>query len=267
MKAGRLRNARRQVWRWIQNLLPLPKQMGIVRYLPGAYLRGNGLEIGALADPLRIPAGAHVKYVDRFSVRDLRLQYPSLTSLPLVPVDIVTDGERLSGVEDETQDFIIARHFLEHCQDPIGTLEHFFRVLKPEGVVYFAVPDKRYTFDRNRPVTALSHLLEDHQQGPERSRRGHFEEYVRSTESPATEEQLQQMTDELMARDYSIHFHVWSQHEVLELMLALRTRIGFEIETFCKNRHENICVLRKDVTLKAAVQAEFTPKTSGSRAA
>ena len=71
-----------------------------------------------------------------------------------------------------------------------------------------------------------------------------------------------------MARDYSIHFHVWSQHEVLELLLALRTRIGFDIESFCKNRHEVICVLRKDDAQKVgASRADFSPPDSARRAA
>jgi SAM-dependent methyltransferase len=267
MKADRFRRTRRQLWNWIRSFLPLRTQKGAARFLPEAYLRGDGLEIGALADPLRIPPGARVQYVDRFSVEDLRKHYPTLKTIAMVPVDIVTDGERLTGVDDESRDFVIARHFLEHCQDPIGTLKHLFRVLRPGGIVYFAVPDKRYTFDRDRPVTSLSHLFEDHRLGPEQSRRAHFEEYVRFTEYPATEDQLQKQTDEMMARDYSIHFHVWTQHEVLELLLALRTQIGFEIETFCKNRNENICVLRKDPSLISELPASDAKPRTSSRAA
>jgi SAM-dependent methyltransferase len=246
MKAGRIRQWRRQLWNGIRQMLPLVKLVSPARHLAGSYLRGNGLEMGALADPLRLPPGAKVAYVDRYSTDDLRKNYPTLKSAALVHVDIVCDGEHLTGVECESQDFVIARHFLEHCQDPIGTLEHFFRVLRPGGIVYFAVPDKRYTFDRERPVTSLNHLLEDHQRGPERSRRGHFEEFVRAMNHPATEEELQRQVDELIKADYSIHYHVWTQHEVLELLLALRSRIGFEIEAFCKNNRENICVLRKN---------------------
>lgn len=267
MKAGRIRQFRRQLWNWIHSFLPQRKPKGIARYLPGAYLSGDGVEVGALADPLRVPPGARVAYLDRLSVDGLREQYPTLKSLALVPVDIVADGESLTGVTDESKDFIIARHFLEHCQDPISTLENFFRILKPGGIVYFSVPDKRYTFDRERPVTSLAHLLEDNELGSERSRRAHFEEYVRCTAHPATEPQLQQLADEMMARDYSIHFHVWTQHEVLELLLALRTRIGFDIESFCKNRHEVICVLRKDPSLKSNVPHAASPTPDSTRRA
>ncbi len=68
---------------------------------------------------------------------------------------------------------------------------------------------------------------------------------LQATTHPATETELQKQADELMKVDYSIHFHVWTQHEVLELMLALRPQIGFDIESFCKNDREIICVLRK----------------------
>jgi SAM-dependent methyltransferase len=265
MKAGRVRQFRRQLWNWIHNFLPKRRQKGIAKHLPGAYLSGDGVEIGALADPLRVPPGARVAYLDRLSVDGLREQYPTLKSLALVPVDIVADGETLQGVADASKDFIIARHFLEHCQDPIGTLENFFRILKPGGVVYFSVPDKRYTFDCERPVTPLAHLFEDHQHGAERSRRAHFEEYVRFTGHPATEQQLHQLADDMMARDYSIHFHVWTQHEVLELLLALRPAIGFDIESFCKNRHEIICVLRKNPAPESDLSHADSPPAASVR--
>lgn len=247
MKAGRLRRLRRKVTDWIRSCLPSGKPTRPAKYLASAYLHGSGLEIGALMDPLRVPPGTRVSYVDRFAIADLIVQYPELKSKPLVPVDIICDGEKLDGVSDQSQDFVIARHFLEHCQDPIGTLKQFFRVLKPEGVIYLSVPDKRYTFDQCRQVTSLAHLLDDHRLGPERNRRAHFEEYAHAVYHPATEEELQQRTDELLRLDYSIHYHVWTQHEFLELLTALQPEIGFEIESFCKNNREIVCVLRKHV--------------------
>src|SRR5690349_3408731 len=123
-----------------------------------AYLRGEGIEIGALHMPLRVPEAARVKYVDRMDVEGLRTHYPELGDQEIVNVDIIADGERLESVSDATQDFVIANHFIEHCQDPIGALLNMFRVLKPGGVLYLAIPDKRCSFDVDRPVTTLDHL-------------------------------------------------------------------------------------------------------------
>src|SRR5262245_50309382 len=84
------------------------------------YLSGEGIEIGALHNPLPLPPSARVRYVDRMDLAELRKQYPELGSKKLVPVDIVDEGERLGRVPDASQQFVIANHFLEHCQDPIG---------------------------------------------------------------------------------------------------------------------------------------------------
>jgi hypothetical protein len=44
-------------------------------YLSKKYLRGNGLEIGAMANPQRVFDVAHVLYVDRKTVDELRRDY------------------------------------------------------------------------------------------------------------------------------------------------------------------------------------------------
>jgi hypothetical protein len=48
---------------------------------------------------------------------------------------------------------------------PTVALGNMIRVLRPGGVLYLAVPDKRYTFDADRPVTPTDHLLRDHREG------------------------------------------------------------------------------------------------------
>jgi SAM-dependent methyltransferase len=234
--------ALRAAWRRARRLVRRPS---VRDRLASAYLRGMGIEIGALFNPLPVPAGAKVRYVDRMPVSGLREQYPNLRDRRLVPVDVVDDGERLITIGDATQDFVIANHFLEHCQDPIGALETFFRVLRPGGVLYMAVPDKRFTFDRDRPVTPLAHLDRDHAEGPACSRRAHFEEYVALVHRPASADEARAQVEDLMGRDYSIHFHVWTQKELLELFLALKDRLRFDFEAAHKNDHEFVLVLRK----------------------
>jgi predicted SAM-dependent methyltransferase len=211
------------------------------------YLRGHGIEIGALHNPLKVPRCARVRYVDRMSAADLREQYSELNSRPLIEVDIIDDGETLSAIPDESQQFVIANHFLEHCQNPIGAVRNMLRVLKPGGILYLAVPDKRFTFDVDRPVTPLGHLLRDDAEGPEWSRQQHFEEWTRlvgKIEDPA---EAAEKTRALMAMDYSIHFHVWTQVEILELLLTLKQQPGFrfEIELFTMHALEIALVLRK----------------------
>ena len=75
------------------------------------FIRGCGIEIGALHNPLWVPPRSRVTYVDRMDENDLRRHYPELNDLPLVKVNIVDDGEKLTAFEPNSQDFIIANHF------------------------------------------------------------------------------------------------------------------------------------------------------------
>lgn len=209
------------------------------------YLRGEGIEIGALHNPLKVPPSASIKYVDRLAVAQLREQYPELKDQNLVEVDILDDGERLSTVADSSQDFVIANHFIEHCQDPIGAVLAMLRVLKPGGILYLAIPDKRCCFDADRPVTPIDHLIRDHLEGPEWSRRQHFEEWVRLVNKVSDENEAQKQIAELAEKNYSIHFHAWTPFEMMEFFVALRKMTPFEIDLcFHHDGVEVIFILR-----------------------
>lgn len=226
--------------------------------LAAHFLTGEGLEIGALHQPLAMPPHAKVRYVDRMKSDELRREYPELAEWDLTEVAVVDDGELLTTVADESQDFIVANHFLEHCENPIGTIQTHLSKLKPGGVLFYAVPDKRFTFDFRRPVTPLEEMVADYDQGPERSRGEHYEEWCRlvideespsvgSADQAASEEWVQRRARELEAAKYSIHFHVWTQAEFLKMILACRERSddAFDIEAAARVAIEFMVVLRK----------------------
>lgn len=209
------------------------------------YIIGAGIEIGALHDPILIPQTATVQYVDKFSREQLRQHYPELADMPLVDVDIIANGETLESIEDRSQDFIVANHFLEHCQNPLLAIENMFRVLKQSGILYIALPDKRYSFDIARPITPYEHLVQDYIQGGEISRNEHLEEWVKLVNHVTDEHEIRRQIEDLIRTDYSIHFHVWTQSEMIELILHLKKQFEFEVELICRNINEMIFVLRK----------------------
>jgi predicted SAM-dependent methyltransferase len=223
-----------------------------------AYLTGEGLEIGGLNWPIEAPSGVVVRQVDRMSTEDLRREYPEVADKNLPEVDIVDDGETLETIPESSQDFVVANHFLEHTEDPIGTIGIHLTKLKPGGVLFYAVPDKRYTFDFRRTVTSLEHMVRDHEEGPARSRREHFDEWtlkVGGTEADrATDEAFRQFEEWAAAEarrleedDFSIHMHVWDQASFLSLLLHCRERFGnFDIEATAQRTMEIIAVLRKN---------------------
>ena len=224
---------------------------GTRKHIADTYLSGDGIEVGALHSPLVVPEKARVSYVDRLSVTDLRKQYPELANSPLVEVDIIDDGEFLLSIADSSQDFVIANHMIEHCQNPLRTIENHLRVLKPKGILYMAVPDKRYTFDCDRPVTTLEHLVEEYHHGAEAAKLSHFAEWGRLV-NKVPEEQIEKHVKHLVEIDYSIHFHVWTQVEFIELLLYCKQKLlpNFEIELIQRNGMEFIVILRKTDSAK-----------------
>ena len=219
------------------------------RKLAAAYLSGRGIEIGALDQPLPVPRRARVTYVDRMTVPDLRRQYPELASLALTRVDVVDDGESLASFPDDSQDFVIANHFIEHCTNPIAAIESHFRVLKVGGCLFMATPDKRSTFDQCREVTPLSHLWHDYEGRPDWTKEQHFREFVRGMNAfhkkGLNEAQVGKEAEDLLAQGYSIHYHVWTAASWLEFVSSLRRLLDFEVEVFLHNGLETDTVFRK----------------------
>jgi methyltransferase family protein len=248
--------------------------------LAAHFLFGEGLEIGPLHQPLALPPHAHARYVDRMKIDDLRREYPELADWNLTEVDIVDDGELLTTIAEESQDFIVANHFLEHCENPISTIGTHLGKLKPGGILFYAVPDQRFTFDYRRPITALEHMVADYEQGPERSRAEHYQEWCRlvineeseavgTPEQAGSEEWVERRARELEDAKYSIHMHVWTQAEFLKLILALRERFGdsFDIEAAARVGIEFLVVLRKEGPLPppppATEQVQAAPLSAG----
>lgn len=213
-----------------------------------SFLRGEGIEIGALHMPLSIPPGASVRYVDYLSVEGLRNHYPELRDLPLVDVDIVDNGEKLTKVKNGSVDFVVANHFFEHCQDPIGTLMTFYKKLRAHGVLYMAIPNKEYTFDIDREITTYDHLLKEHKQYPsQKLYLEHCREIAQRTEKHKTELDIAKCIKFLVESKYSIHYHVWDQAALSELFqrAAIDFSMNLSVEAMIKNKNEIICVLRK----------------------
>lgn len=213
------------------------------------YLTGTGIEIGALHNPMPVDRQrATVQYVDRMPLDEQRQHYPELSEASLVNPDIVASADALPMLADGSQDFIIANHLLEHLPDPIGALKEWHRVIRPGGILFLALPDKRQTFDIDRPRTTLEHLIADHLDGGAGSRLSHFEEYSRLVHHKIADD-LTRDVEDLLKRDYSIHFHVWIPDDIAELLDHVRNAFGLKWKVVARSAQpgadEFIYVLRK----------------------
>lgn len=229
--------------------LCLRRKRGLREYLAEKYLSGSGIEVGALNRPLKVPKNTQVKYVDKFCKEDLTGNYLNDEDVDVNNFafpDIIDDGETLGMISDFSQDFVIANHLLEHLQDPIRGLINFFRVLKTGGILFLSIPDKRYTFDKWRPVTTIEHLRNDYYKGPEASREGHLREWVELKEGK-TGGDAQERLQEWRNNKFGIHYHVWTGKEILETLKAVGEEfgIGFLIECHTQVDADIIFILRK----------------------
>jgi SAM-dependent methyltransferase len=125
----------------------------------------QGLEIGALNNPIIRPGTGSIKYVDYTDTTGLRKQHQALPdrAAGIVNVDYVWRGSgSLAEVVGEVDvfDYVIASHVIEHVPNTLGWLRGICSVMKPGGVFNLAIPDKRYTFDLKCPLSTLAQLIE-----------------------------------------------------------------------------------------------------------
>ncbi len=190
----------------------VPTNVGEARDIAASQLHGRGLEIGAGASPFPVPLACDVTYGDAYSYKELRSHaYIGQSEHDIVIPTIKTDLDTLQDVEDESLDFIVACHVIEHTRNPIGAIATAYKRLRPGGHLVLVIPDKERTFDKNRDVTALDHLILDFER-PDRQRdREHYRDFFEKADgfdnwlksnSTSWEEQFE--------KEYSIHFHTWT---------------------------------------------------------
>lgn len=127
-------------------------------------LRGRGIEIGAFEHPARLPARCRVEYCDAITPDQAQKLFPEISTASFKKIDhiINLDIEGLRPFRSAKLDFVIINHVIEHLVNPIRVLGEVLRVLRPGGVLVLAIPDRDYTFDRNRPLTTFEHLYNDY---------------------------------------------------------------------------------------------------------
>lgn len=186
------------------------------------------MEIGALWRRFPVSQHARVWYVDRSDGAGLDHHYPELAGTALRP-DLLADAAQLP-VRPGGLDFLIVSHVLEHLRFPLLALRGWYDALAPGGTLLLKVPDKRYSFDARRPRTPLRHLIEEHEQPDQFDNRSHYADWLQYVGSgqdphaPAFDDAVQ----DLVNQDYSIHFHVWIDQDIREIVDYTRQSWGFD---------------------------------------
>jgi hypothetical protein len=86
------------------------------------------------------------------------------------------------------------------------------------------VPDKRFTFDRDRRRTKLRHLIEDHQSAlnPQVLNLVHLKEWATYVAKLAEgSPDWQTWINQQIEKGYTVHNHVWIMSDIISLMIHL----------------------------------------------
>jgi len=138
------------------------------RATAGLDLGGRGLEIGPSYNPI-VPksSGAAVETVDT-APRDALVAFYAASGHDqalldrIEEVDYVWTGGSLLGIirDHGCFDYVIASHLIEHTVDLVEFWTDVSALLTPNGRLSLVVPDKRFTFDRFRPLTTIGEVLD-----------------------------------------------------------------------------------------------------------
>jgi SAM-dependent methyltransferase len=187
------------------------------------YLVGDGVELGPGHSPFPIPySGTNVRYVDRWVPDTNRELFPELGEAIFPMPDIIADldTDRLSALDAESQDFVIASHVLEHLANPLAMLGEIHRVLRSGGVALVLLPDRRRTFDRDRRPTPVQHLVAEYEADVTTVSDDHVEDFLRGVGEWHDDWSADARTQAMeLQRQRSIHVHCWSQDEFSETLL------------------------------------------------
>ena len=224
----------------------LPEQVEVARRaVSEMFVRGRGIEVGAATRPFPVGNGAQVLYGDIRDAEQLKVYFGQK-----VADQGFIDAQTFRGVADESQDFVISAHVIEHLHDPIGSIVQAMRVLRRGGVHVLVVPDMRFTFDVDRPETDLDHLIADSLDGGTGTLGQAYREHMlyvhpRMGGDPVPLDEIETHVERGLANKPDIHVHTWTDVSLLRMLEYVSGLVSFEIAFSMPVGNENIVVMRK----------------------
>lgn len=126
--------------------------------------REAGVEIGAFKTPIPGIAPLYVDCFEAYAGEECLLDLKGTAcDLPFI---------------DSSLDYVATSHVLEHVANPGLALSEWARVLKPGGIIYSVIPDKRVTWDRLRATTTGEHVIDDFRSKTTQSDSTHIDEFI-----------------------------------------------------------------------------------------
>lgn len=206
------------------------KSMQEAREKTVSFARGEGVEFGAAANPLPIPLGSSVRYADLFTHDQLVSElYEEGKDYEFVPTDILCSFDDMIGLEDNSVDFIIASHVIEHVRNPIKSIENAWNKLRSKGTLILIIPKKERTFDRGRELTTLSHLVEDYKNPSKYRDLLHIADYYANAKPIDIKELYVKLNESLVKDHHSVHYHVWNENSFSDFIEFVQKSFAWKV--------------------------------------
>lgn len=201
-----------------------------------------GLEIGGpsgvFVDDGVLPLYRHIKCLDNcvYAVETIwegrRAMGQTFSFHPGKPkgFNFICEASNLHLIGDGTYDFILSSHSLEHTANPLKVLKECMRVATPRAAMVVVLPHYRYTFDRRRRPTSLTHMIEDYERGTDEDDCTHLAEILAlhdlSRDAPAGSPEQFRERSLRNIENRCLHHHVFDEHNSRELLRAAGLKIA-----------------------------------------
>ncbi len=140
-------------------------------------LQGRGIQIRPFTQPAAVPAQCALEYVDACSAEYSAQVFPELPAGCLTPIQQMCNLDQQDLPYSEL-DFIICHDELTRLVNPILALQRLFAALKTGGHLLISVPDKRYNYNRYRPLSAFAALQQAYAAGTTQANDSAYEDFL-----------------------------------------------------------------------------------------
>jgi SAM-dependent methyltransferase len=195
-------------------------------------LEGFGIEFGAATSPTVTPDNCKIEYADFAQVDEGCNRY---FQGDFVPVKYFTSLDEMEGIEDDSLDFIINCHVIEHVPRTLLAIENCYNKLMKNGILFMAIPHMNYTFDSLRSLTTLEHFVKDYKNYIKERDILHLVDYLEHfTEYKAKQEgiepdriNLYPVLDKFInGGDVVFHYHTFTEENFAQLLDYFNTNIA-----------------------------------------
>jgi SAM-dependent methyltransferase len=176
------------------------------------------------------------------------------------------EATHLDKIADNSYDFLLASHVLEHVANPLLALAEWIRVVVPGGTMVIVLPHKEGTFDHRRSVSALEHLIADFDSGTSEADTTHLAEILQlhdlSRDPEAGDIDAFRKRAENNLENRGLHHHVFDT----ALAVKLLGYAGLQILSVDTARPYHILVVaQKPVAAQICNNDEFTGRQAAYR--